>query len=104
MPCHAMPSACFADSQYEYECGMSFCPPRRIRVRIHARHTAFVLASASVGQWSGLPLLAGGVLGLALTQIIAPSSMNESWIDAFARIPGSSDAGAPVSKGSSKRD
>ena len=78
MPCHAMPSACFADSQYEYECGMSFCPPRRIRVRIHARHTAFVLASASVGQWSGLPLAGGVVLDWHWPKIIAPSSM-ESW-------------------------
>jgi hypothetical protein len=79
---------------------MSFCPPS-----IHARHTAFVLASASVGQWSGL-LLAGGVVldwHWHWPKIIAPSTM-ESWIDAFARIPGSSDAGAPVSKDSSKHD
>jgi len=77
---------------------MSFCPPRRIRVRI-PRTAHGVRACLCFGRTVvGLPLLAGGVLGLALTQIIAPSSMNESWIDAFARIPGSSDAGAPVSK------
>jgi hypothetical protein len=49
---------------------------RRIRVRIHARHTAFVLASASVGQWSGLPLAGGLVLDWHWhwPKIIAPSS------------------------------
>ena len=87
LPCPSMPQSsksmpcpvcllCFADSWYE--CGMIFCPPRRIRVRIQARHTAFVLASASVGQWSGLPLAGGVVLDWHWPKIIAPSSM-ESW-------------------------
>jgi hypothetical protein len=49
---HAMPCPVLAllSTDSRYECGMSFCSPRRIRLRSHARHTAFVLASGSVRQ------------------------------------------------------